>query len=478
MNKTISACIIAKNEEKCLERCLESLENVVDEIILIDTGSSDSTVEIAKNFGAKVYFEKWEDDFSKARNKSLDYATKDYILCIDCDEYLVGKEWRHLKNKLDDKYEGYSIVLTNIINKKETLENQSFRIFKNKGNYRFNGKIHEQILASILKENTEAMIGSIPLQVYHLGYDGNECNIAEKQKRNFRIYDKYDESEKDGFFYYNLASEYLRARDNKKAINYYTLAMNTKGVNNGYRQHLAIYLTKILIEEKRFKDAIKISTLFLEEYPYFKDLHFLRGNAFYSAGKYTKALKDIEYYYSNNTTLNYPSFKLDSLIDSKKLLSELTNKSIDFNKNLLSIVINYKKHSKIENNICIVNEFCENIILLSKNDNILKAGEQYFCKVCKKEEEVLENIKGSLYTFYFEDTEYMEFPWFIKAIELINKNKMDLIKSIALDEEENVYETIRIAKTEVVLKENLNIFKEKDISKYKMEKDILIVLND
>ncbi|WP_297637961.1 glycosyltransferase family 2 protein [uncultured Clostridium sp.] len=478
MNKTISACIIAKNEEKSLERCLESLENIVDEIILVDTGSADKTVEIAKRFGVKVYFEKWEDDFSKARNKALDYATKEYILYIDCDEYLVGKEWRNLKKQLDDRYEGYNIVLTNIIDKKETLENQSFRIFKNKSHYRFNGKIHEQILECILKENTESEIGSMPLQIYHLGYDGNECNIVEKQKRNFRIYEKYDENEKDGFFYYNLASEYLRARDNKNAIKYYILAMNTEGTNNGYRQHLSIYLTKTLIDEKRFKDAIMISTLFLDEYPNFRDLHFLRGNAFYSAGKYTKALKDIEYYYSNNKTLNYPNFRLDSLINSKKLLSELTTKSIEFNKQLLSIVINYEEALKIESNIPKVNEFCENIILFSQNDKILKEGEQYFCIGCKTEEEVLENIKGGMYTFYFKDSEFMEFSWFVKTIELINKNNDDLIKSIALDEEENIYETIRVAKTEIVLKETLLLFEEKYNSKYKTSRENIIVLND
>lgn len=80
--------MIVKNEERLLSRCLASVRALVDEIVVVDTGSSDRTVEIAESFGAQVYHTAWENDFSKARNLSLKHATKDWILVLDADEEL------------------------------------------------------------------------------------------------------------------------------------------------------------------------------------------------------------------------------------------------------------------------------------------------------------------------------------------------------------------------------------------------------
>ena len=83
----ISACYIVRNEAAKLERSLASLEGAVDEIIVVDTGSSDDTVKIAEAHGAQVFHFPWQDDFSAARNVSLSKATGDWILVVDADEY-------------------------------------------------------------------------------------------------------------------------------------------------------------------------------------------------------------------------------------------------------------------------------------------------------------------------------------------------------------------------------------------------------
>ena len=90
--KTISLCMIVKDEEEFLPGCLESVKEAVDEIIIVDTGSTDRTVEIAKSYGAKVYFHPWENDFSKARNYSISYATGDWIMYLDADEELFKED--------------------------------------------------------------------------------------------------------------------------------------------------------------------------------------------------------------------------------------------------------------------------------------------------------------------------------------------------------------------------------------------------
>mgnify|MGYP001386520006 CR=1 FL=1 len=83
---SISLCMIVKNEEDVLIRCLESVKYIVDEIIIVDTGSTDSTVEIAKKYGARIFYYKWDDSFSSARNYSLEKATKEWILIMDADD--------------------------------------------------------------------------------------------------------------------------------------------------------------------------------------------------------------------------------------------------------------------------------------------------------------------------------------------------------------------------------------------------------
>ena len=103
-NPSISLCMIVKDEEESLPTCLNSIRDYVDEIIIVDTGSTDSTVEIAKSYNAKVYHHPWENSFSKARNYSLSYATCDWILIMDADEEIEKKDAFKLRDviKNDD----------------------------------------------------------------------------------------------------------------------------------------------------------------------------------------------------------------------------------------------------------------------------------------------------------------------------------------------------------------------------------------
>ena len=109
---TISLCMIVKNEEKLLGRCLESVKDIVDEIIIVDTGSNDNTKTIANKFTNLVYDFKWVDDFSKARNYSFSKASKDYILWLDADDIILEEDRLKLLNLKNNKnYNGPKITL-------------------------------------------------------------------------------------------------------------------------------------------------------------------------------------------------------------------------------------------------------------------------------------------------------------------------------------------------------------------------------
>jgi len=109
---TISLCMIVKNEEEVLGRCLQSVKHIVDEIIIVDTGSTDDTKEIAKKFEAKIFDFEWCNDFSKARNYCFSLANKDYILWIDADDVMEEKEQlklSKLKESLSEEIDAVSM---------------------------------------------------------------------------------------------------------------------------------------------------------------------------------------------------------------------------------------------------------------------------------------------------------------------------------------------------------------------------------
>ncbi len=148
---SISLCMIVKNEEDVLSRCLNSIKDVVDEIIIVDTGSSDNTKKIAKNFTDKIYHFNWCDDFAKARNYSFSKATKDYILWLDADDVILPKDVKLLKSLKNDIDKNTDIVMmkynmgTNDDDNTPSLSYYRERLIKNFKNYKWVGRIHEVI---------------------------------------------------------------------------------------------------------------------------------------------------------------------------------------------------------------------------------------------------------------------------------------------------------------------------------------------
>ena len=109
----ISLCMIVKNEEDVLNNCLSTVYDLVDEIIIVDTGSTDKTKEIASKYTNKIYDFKWVDDFAKARNFSFEKATKDYILWLDADDIILEEDRQKFKNfkpTIDGTIPVYSLI--------------------------------------------------------------------------------------------------------------------------------------------------------------------------------------------------------------------------------------------------------------------------------------------------------------------------------------------------------------------------------
>lgn len=183
----LSACMIVKDEERNLPRALKSLEGFVDELIVVDTGSTDRTVEIAESFGAKVYHHPWEGDFSKHRNQSLDYATGDWLFVFDADEELEfqgsSKDVRAQFDRLAGFHNAMAIRAKDVQKGRVVMEFHTTRLFR-KGKVRYEGIVHNQPIV-----DGGAVLLSI-LCVRHYGYDITSEEKSRKAKRTVTLLKK------------------------------------------------------------------------------------------------------------------------------------------------------------------------------------------------------------------------------------------------------------------------------------------------
>ena len=196
---TITLSMIVKNEGKYLRDCLNSVKEIVDEFVIVDTGSIDSTIEIAEKFGAKIYHFNWINDFSAARNYALQNSTGDWIFYLDADERLSEKSILEIK-KLTENLEkaGIFCSVKSIGNVSGTPSIMKYtRLFRNVPGLKFTGKVHEQIEES-LKNNGCSLVDS-GIEIIHIGYDVEQGKIKEKAERNLKLLQTEFETNSTGY---------------------------------------------------------------------------------------------------------------------------------------------------------------------------------------------------------------------------------------------------------------------------------------
>lgn len=320
---TLSVCMITKNEENNIYRCLKSVEKLADEIIILDTGSTDNTLNIARSFPkVKIYNYIWNNDFSAARNESLSHATKKWVFFIDADEELVKEDIPILKKFMKkEKKEALGFRLINIIDGIEHNNIYTVRFFKKRSSYKFEGKIHEQITPSIYKRNGPDCITNTNIRILHYGYDGNIVNIDSKIDRNLDILHSFDDFDKDGFYYYNLATEYFRKQDNESAIKYYTLAEDTPSMIQNYKLNLSINKARCYEFLGEYDMAIDHLEKYIKLTPDYRELYFYCAIYYNNLKKYDKAYSSI-IQYKNTPIGEYPDSYLDKTYNVDDLILE------------------------------------------------------------------------------------------------------------------------------------------------------------
>lgn len=231
----LTLSMIVKNEEANLRTSLESIEDVVDEIVIVDTGSKDNTLKIANEFGAKVYHFEWINDFSAARNFALKQSTGDWILYLDADERLEQRSISELKKVLDKNgLIGVNCFINNVDEITGTPKFMKYvRLFKNSDTIKFSGKVHEQIENSLIQNNYSIINSKI--EIIHTGYNLNKSGLKKKAERNLQpLIDEYS-SNPSSYYAFQLANTYKVLGDRANEIKFHKIAIQDSKLKNEYK---------------------------------------------------------------------------------------------------------------------------------------------------------------------------------------------------------------------------------------------------
>lgn len=347
VQKSISLCMIVRDEEKNLPRCLDSVKGLFDEIIVVDTGSKDKTIEIAKSYGAKVIEREWRDDFAWARNEGIKIAKSDFIMWLDADDTLRQEDHNKIKRIINKLEHIAAYTQTkNTINGKEVDANSLPRIFKNHRGIKFFGEIHEDI---VLPPNRKILITDIP--VFHHGYSDLEKKLL-KNERNIRILLKQINNNKnDPRPHFFLGRSYRMTGQCKLSIKHLKKYLKLEKFTAPLRYTAMVDQANNFIQLGCDQDAVLMCYKAQSLNNTLATAYCTAGQAFINMGK----LKNAEIVYQVALSLKCPKFETNPVYPQDYdflpawKLAEIYYKKRDINKCLhfLELALSFRPNNRI-----------------------------------------------------------------------------------------------------------------------------------
>lgn len=322
----ISVCLIAKNEEAHIEECLKRLKPYHYEIVLTDTGSSDRTLEIAAKYTKQIYHFDWVNDFSAAKNFCLARASHDWVLSLDCDEYLESIDEKELSRLMEQYPQSAGrILIRNRITTPEatgdfvSFENVRVSRFVNRNYFHFTGAVHEQLepihddaahhaqpAPSITASSVSATCRPAnapkpgflpkttylaPISVLHVGYDGTKEEMCKKARRNIALLEQeLSVNGPDAYLYYQLGQSYMKLEDYGKAYEWFEqgLSMDVEPALD-YVQGMVESYGYCLLNLKRYEDALQLENIY-DTFAVRADFVFLMGLIYMNNALFDEAI--------------------------------------------------------------------------------------------------------------------------------------------------------------------------------------------
>jgi len=302
---TLSACMIVRNEERLLPDCLESIRDWVDEIVLVDTGSTDHTIEIARQYGARVFEQPWADDFSLHRNFSIEQATGDWIFIIDADERYVPEDIPLVIDAMrEGRFAAISVSVYNVYGEDEdriTFAN-SVRFFRRDLNPHYRGIVH-----NVLELPSDVPVLRTGARLKHLGYDLTPEQMTAKFQRTRRLLLKQLEDDPDDVFALFNYAELLRgvepnisSENAGEIVRAAGRVVELVDVDDPERRHLRLMclnqLAAVYISQKDYSRAEQCCLEALQVRPDYLDAMIHLGLVYYGKDDFEAAILQFEAY--------------------------------------------------------------------------------------------------------------------------------------------------------------------------------------
>ena len=305
----VSVCIIAKNEEKYMDECLRRLSRYDWEIVVVDTGSTDRTVEIAHAYTPNVYHFDWIHNFSAARNYSISKAGNDYILAVDCDEYLeIDNAADELIPNLIKQILPHQIGILNRLSPSAEFSfpsgnepsaaspegplpviHEHIARFFNRNYTCYQGSIHEQLIS---KSGKALEFVSIPLTFYHVGYSTADIK-KEKALRNISLLEtELQTAGADPYILFQLGQSYFGLSEYSHALPYFEQALSMEvNEKEEYVQTLVESYGYCLINLGQYAKALELEGIY-SVFSHRADFVFLMGLIYMNNAMFHQAIQE------------------------------------------------------------------------------------------------------------------------------------------------------------------------------------------
>ncbi|MEP0870528.1 glycosyltransferase family 2 protein [Trichocoleus desertorum AS-A10] len=290
----LSLCMIVKNEQQNLPRCLNSVRSHVDEMIVVDTGSEDGTIAIAQQYGAQIQHFQWCDDFAAARNFAIAQASGQWILMLDADEELVleSDHWREELSLERLQTLAYWIALTDI--HQDITDLPTLRLFRNSSDLKYVGRYHEQLVYREQLIPTHLIKKLQSLKILHYGYE-EELLLQKNINRDIPLLERVRQQETLSLLLLmTLADTYVRTEQVEKARECWSEAFERISPNllSGMLPEETVRLPALLFtlgldllhEQEDYETTMLVCRRGLEWFPTYPPLNHLTGSLFKQLG--------------------------------------------------------------------------------------------------------------------------------------------------------------------------------------------------
>ena len=293
----ISICVIMKNEEKNIAGFLTAIQKAFGkyphEIVLVDTGSTDNTVSIAQTYTNKVFHFQWIDDFSAARNFSLECATYDWVLVLDCDEFITKLDVSSIALMIKHHSNDVGVITRKnyfTSNKTESISTDQVERFFRKSLYHYEAIIHEQVRA---RNGNPYKRVSFPLTIDHFGYNGSSRELTQKAHRNITLLEKMLASDSDNpYLYFQMGQAYNLLKDTEKTCYYYGKGLEYEVEPKlEYVQMMVVGYGYALLDLERYDEALLFQNIY-DEFSFSADFVCLMGLIYLRCGMVVEAMEE------------------------------------------------------------------------------------------------------------------------------------------------------------------------------------------